>query len=309
MNEIFHFSVGEAENKQRLDEFLFDRIGALSKIHLRNLALGDSCLVNGSAEKPGFRLKTGDRVEIEADLSAATSMKPEPLPLEILYEDAEIIVVVKPCEMLSHPTRGVKSGTLLNALSYHLNASGEWRMESGEKEDFNSPLSTLYSPHIIRPGLIHRLDKKTSGLMVVAKTKRAHKVLSNHFTKRLIEKKYYAVVEGTIENESGVIDAPIGYDETQLLWTVAENGKAAETRFKVLEQRADTTLLELEPVTGRTNQLRIHCEFINHPIVGDDARGGREFTRLCLHAATLGFRHPGDNRLMRFETDLPLEMR
>ncbi len=128
------------------------------------------------------------------------------------------------------------------------------------------------------------------------------------FRRKLIEKKYLALVEGIVAEDSGIIDTPIGQFADFKKWGVSETGKNAETRFRVLEKRTDATLLELEPVTGRTNQLRIHCEFIKHPIVGDTERGGREFSRLCLHAARLRFHHPATNELMTFETDLPKEM-
>lgn len=305
------FQIDETENKKRLDEFLFERIGGVSKMHLRGLLLDEKGRVNGLAEKPGHRLQKGDTVEIEVDLSARTAMKPEPIPLEILFEDAQIIVVDKPAEMLVHPTRNVKSGTLLNALSYHLNFSPERQKTNRDvereikEESGTNPKSEILNPksNFIRPGLVHRLDKKTSGLMIIAKTPRAHRILSDHFIRKLVDKKYLAVVEGIVQSDAGVICVPIGRDETLGQWGVSEEGKAAETRFRVLERRADTTLLELEPVTGRTNQLRIHCAFSGHPIVGDVSRGGRAFPRLCLHAYKLGFWHPDGQGWLQFESE------
>lgn len=295
VKKIFEYKVAETEQGKRLDEFLFERIGAVSKMHLRRLINKGNCFVGGVEEKPGYHLKTGEKIEIEVDLSAETSMKPEPLPLGIYFEDDEIIVVNKPAEMLVHPTLGVKSGTLLNALAFHFNENQNSKNNDSEK--------------FIRPGLIHRLDKQTSGLMIIAKTSQAHRNLSNHFKRKLVEKKYYALVEGIVEKDFGVINAPIGSDENLKIWRVMENGKEAETRYKVLERRDDSTLLELEPITGRTNQLRVHCEYIGHKIIGDTRRNGREFSRLCLHAAKIKFRHPKDNRQMEFESDLPIEMR
>lgn len=300
MKETFRFKVPEDEHHKRLDDFLFDRIGALSKMHLRRMLLAGHCSVNGGLEKPGFRVQADDAVEIEVDLKTNTAMKPQPIPIEILFEDEEIIVVNKPEEMLVHPTLGVKSGTLLNALSYHLNKDREW---AAKNED--SSISTIQIGHFIRPGLIHRLDKKTSGIMVIAKTPRAHKILSDHFQRKLVGKKYLALVEGIVEAEAGIINAPIGKDEAMKMWRVMEAGKPAETRFKVLQKKTDETLLELEPVTGRTNQLRIHCAYFGHPIIGDTERGGREFSRLCLHASKLSFWHPNGGRRLEFETGLP----
>jgi 23S rRNA pseudouridine1911/1915/1917 synthase len=307
MKETFRFTVPEAEHRKRLDEFLFDRFGALSKIHLRHLALDGYVLVNGAPEKPGHRVQKDDEIEIEADLKAETAMKPQPIPLEIVFEDDEIIVVNKPAEMLVHPTLNVKSGTLLNALSYHFNESLESGIRIQRLSTLDSRLQTPDSRPFIRPGLIHRLDKKTSGLMVIAKNRRAHKILADHFQRKLVEKKYLALVEGAVEKGYGVIDAVIGYDENLRQWRVVESGKAAETRFKVLRKNFEMSLLELEPVTGRTNQLRIHCAFLGHPIIGDTERGGREFSRLCLHAYKLFFRHPDSNEPLEFKTAMPKE--
>jgi 23S rRNA pseudouridine1911/1915/1917 synthase len=214
-------------------------------------------------------------------------MRPENIPLEIVYEYADIIVVNKQAGMLAHPSHRENSGTLLNALVYYLNGS-EPAAASGSCT--------------IRPGLIHRLDKQTSGLMVVAKNARAHRILSAHFMRKRVEKRYLALVEGVMRNDEGTIEAPIGrYDELKH-WSVKSDGKHSTSRYWVRERCKDTTLIELEPVTGRTNQLRIHCEHIGHPIVGDTRRGGREFSRLCLHAAKLAFPHPTSGEIVTFET-------
>ncbi|MGC2235320.1 MAG: RNA pseudouridine synthase, partial [Pyrinomonadaceae bacterium] len=222
-----------------------------------------------------------------------------------------------PAGMLVHPTHRDKNGTLLNALSYYLNYSkAEYGMRSAElkiedqrlkTEDQNSKLnSALRIPHsaFTRPGLIHRLDKQTSGLIVIAKTPRAHRILCEHWRRKLVEKKYLALVEGNVAEDSGTIIAPIGRFAELKNWDVKEDGKHSETRFQVKERFADTTLLELEPVTGRTNQLRIHCAFVGHPIVGDAARGGREFSRLCLHAYRLAFWYPNGNERLEFEKEI-----
>jgi len=159
---------------------------------------------------------------------------------------------------------------------------------------FRIPHSALTRPHsaFIRPGLVHRLDKQTSGLIVIAKSTRIHRSLSRLFQRKYVEKKYLALVDGVVEKDEGTIVASIGRFADQKRWDLKEGGKYAETRYRVLERNSDTTLLALEPVTGRTNQLRIHCASMGHPIVGDVSRGGREFERLCLHAWKLSFRHP-----------------
>lgn len=304
MPEIFHYQITEAERRMRLDEFLFDRIRAVSRMHLRNLILKEKCLLNDGKATAGMRLKVGDKVEIEVDLSAETSMLPEDIPLEIIFEDEEIIVVNKQVGMLVHPTKGVKKGTLLNALSYHLNH--KLQMTDEQRPEIKTEAQTIgNASKYIRAGLIHRLDRQTSGLIAASKTARAHTFVTKQIQKRTIEKKYFAVVEKIVEADSGTIDAPIYHNEEEKLWEISELGKSSESRFRVLERRPDSTLLELEPVTGRTNQLRLHLAHIGHPIIGDTIYGGREFPRLCLHAYRLCFRHPNGNELMTFETNLP----
>lgn len=297
MTEIFSFQVTEAERKIRLDEFLFDKLRAVSRMYLRNLIARENCFLNGKRGTAGERLKVGDEIEIEVDLAAETSMLPEDIPLEIIYEDDDIIVVSKAAGMLVHPTKGVKKGTLLNALSYHLNC-----------KNIDEASGEILQSKFIRAGLIHRLDRQTSGLMAISKNARAHTHVAKQIQKRVIEKKYFAVVEGIVKADSGTINAPIHHNEEERFWHISDEGKPSESRFRVIERRADSTLLELEPVTGRTNQLRLHCAHIGHPIIGDTIYGGRAFPRLCLHAYRLCFRHPNGNQWLEFETELPIEM-
>ncbi len=277
------FEIDAAAHKQKLGEYLFDNMRDLSKMYLRELIKTGKCEVNGTHVNSGYLLRERDFIELEADLSRGTAMRPEKINLDIIFEDDELIVVNKPAGMLVHPSHRENNGTLLNALSFYLNAN---------------------SPKLIRPGLPHRLDKQTSGLIVVAKTARSHRILSDHFMKKRVEKLYLALVEGLVEADEGVINAPIGRYAEIKQWSVMDGGKLSETRFRVRERYADTTLLELEPVTGRTNQLRIHCEKIGHPIVGDILRRGREFHRLCLHAWKLAFPHPVSREVCRFEADI-----
>ena len=278
------FEIDAAANKQKLGDYLFDNLRDLSKMYLRALVRDGKCEVNGAHVNSGYRLRERDFIEIEADLSRGTAMRPEDISLDIIFEDAELIVVNKLEGMLVHPSHRDKNGTLLNALSFYLNLSSE---------------------KLIRPGLPHRLDKQTSGLIVVAKTARAHRILSGHFMKKRVEKLYLALVEGVVEADEGSMNAPIGRFAELKYWGVKDGGKLSETKYRVRERFADTTLLELEPVTGRTNQLRIHCEMIGHPIVGDTARGGREFERLCLHAYRLAFPHPSGGERVEFQSDFP----
>ena len=264
-------------------------------MYLRELIKTGKCEVNGSFVNSGYLLRERDFIEVEADLTRGTAMQPDDIPLDILFEDAEIIVVNKPAGMLVHPSHRDKNGTLLNALAFHLNTRSVPSAAAGGTDPF------------IRPGLPHRLDKQTSGLIVVAKTARAHRILTEHFMRRRVAKLYLALVDGVVEQGEGTIEAPIGRYAELKYWSVKEDGKLSVTKYCVRERFADTTLLELEPVTGRTNQLRIHCELIGHPIVGDTERGGSPFDRLCLHAYKLAFPHPVDREMLSFESPLSFQ--
>jgi 23S rRNA pseudouridine1911/1915/1917 synthase len=289
--ERFEFQVTTKDYKKRLDEFLFAEFPHQSRMYLRELVRDEKCEINGRLENRGYLLKTNDFIEIEVDRARQTSLQPEPIPLEIIFEDSEILVVNKPSGMLVHPTVGVRTGTLLNALAYYLN--------------FSEETSEIFK----RAGLVHRLDKDTSGLILISKTPHAHRVLCSHFKRKLVVKRYFASVEGIFREDSGTIEAPIGrYAETRF-WNIKTDGKHSVTNFWVKRRFIDKTLLELEPVTGRTNQLRIHLAHIGHPILGDKKYGGREFARLCLHAFRLCFWHPNGCERLKFETGLPDEMR
>jgi len=265
-------------------------------MYLRELVREEKCEVNGRNENIGYRLRADDFLEIELDETRENAMRPENVELDIVFEDAEIMVINKPAGMLVHPTHRDKSGTLLNALTFYLNRKvltggntiGK-ECAPGKARDCTLPTGRVSA---IRPGLIHRLDKQTSGLIVVAKTARCHRILASQFQKKLVQKLYIALVEGIVQHDEGLVNGEIGRFADEKRWGLKADGKPSETRFRVRKRYADTTLLELEPVTGRTNQLRIHCASIGHPIVGDVSRGGREFERLCLHAAYLGFKHP-----------------
>lgn len=288
MSELVTFEVEESFHNARLEDFLLVKFPTLSKMYLRGIINQGDCLVGGLQKDRGFKLRTGNTIEIELDLSALTSMLPEDIPLDIIFEDEQIIVINKFAEMLVHPTKGVKSGTLLNALTHYLNYKYE-----------KKPID------FIRPGLIHRLDKKTSGLIVISKTQHALSNLSKHFQRRIVEKKYFARVAGVVKEDDGIIQAPIGKIDEERVWLITDEGKHAESEFKVIERFSDSTLLEMKPITGRTNQLRLHTQHIGHPIIGDNLYGGREFPRLCLHAYKLSFWHPDGGQYLEFETELP----
>lgn len=280
-------------------------------MYLREIVKTEKCQVNGRFENRGYLIRANDFIEIELNLLKQTAMRPKEIPLDIVFEDDQLIVVNKPCGMLAHPSHREQNDTLLNALAYYLNAEFGMRNTdlSGPLESSEQCNSTIRDPHsatktFIRPGLIHRLDKQTSGLMVVAKTARAHRTVSDHFHRKLVEKRYLALVEGIVEADTGTIEGTIGRYADLKIWDINPEGKDAKTRFWVRERFADTTLLELEPVTGRTNQLRIHCKHFGHPIVGDTQRGGREFERLCLHAWKLKLHHPSSQEMLEFRSPI-----
>lgn len=283
MEERFEIIITQAEHKLRLEDVLFERFRSLSKLYLRARIRDEYCEVNGRLENRGHRLRANDFIEITLDPTLMNSMVPEPIPIEIVFEDHDLAVVNKPAGMLVHPSHRDKNGTLLNALAHHLNT------ENGGAH--------------VRPGLVHRLDKDTSGLLLIAKHTRAHGRLAKQFEKKTVGKRYIAMVEGTVKEPAGEIAASIGRDIDRKIWDVMADGRPALTRFGVLGRSIDTSLLELEPVTGRTNQLRIHCASIGHPIIGDVERGGREFRRLCLQAYRLSFRHPSTNEHCMFELE------
>lgn len=289
MSERQYIVVPESANRVRLEDFLFEYFGGLSRMYLRRVVKEGGCEVNGRHENVGHKLRSNDLVEIDVDLGRENSMRPQEMPLEIIYEDSHLIVVNKPTGMLVHPTNVDKSGTLLNALSFHFNHRRKGSNTAG----------------VIRPGLVHRLDKDTSGVMVIAKTDRSHKSLSRQFQLKYAVKRYVALVEGIVAEDSGTIATPIGRYADKKRWDVKADGKPAETRFWVQKRFEDTTLVELEPVTGRTNQLRIHAASIGHAIVGDLSRGGRAHSRLCLHACKLAVRHPITREDITFTSEVP----
>ncbi len=293
----FEFTAGD--DKPRLDEFIAARLPKISLTRIRRLIAEGDARVNDEASLKGARLQPGDRVSVKIFAAEKSSTTPEPIPLDILFEDDHLLVVNKQTGLLVHPSNREKSGTLMNALSWHF-----WE-KSGEA---------------IRPGLVHRLDRNTSGVIVIAKTPRAMRTLGKHFRERWVKKFYLALVSGRMEKDAGEIDAPIGCDpKTWPHWRVMDEGdaKAAQTRFRVKQRLTAHTLVELEPLTGRTHQLRIHCSLIGHPIVGDPIYApepdpivnAHRIKHHLLHAARLSFRHPATGQAMEIEAPMPEAMR
>ena len=295
VNAILIFRVDDAEARRRLDELLAARLARLSRMYIRSLIDAGACRVNDEEALAGRRLSAGDEVRFAYDADAVTAMTPEAIKLDVIYEDAHLLIVDKPAGMLVHPTRAVHTGTLMNALAYHLNpieTNGETRAA-------------------VRPGLAHRLDRATSGLLIVAKDSATLASLARQFNSRRIEKRYLAILDGRVAEDEREIDLPIDRDAEGAFpkWRVMIEGKPASTALRVIDRKPDRTLVELAPLTGRTNQLRIHTSHIGFPITGDEWYGGSPAARLCLHAARLTFRHPADNGWREFAAPLPEEMR
>jgi len=296
-NDCLSFQFEASAGKPRLDEFVASKFPRISLTRIRRLIAEGGVLVDGEKSFKGARLTDGAKISLTIFAAEKSAATPEPIPLDILYEDEHLIVVDKPSGLLVHPSRQEKSGTLTNGLAFHF-----WQTHG-------APL---------RPGLIHRLDRHTSGVIVVAKTPRAHRTLSKHFRLRWVKKFYLAPVSGVVERDEGEIIAPIGNQPNEWpRWRVMNDGKEAHTRFRVISRFAAHTLLELEPLTGRTHQLRIHCNLMGHPILGDPIYAEQvdplaEKLRLkyqLLHAFRLAFRHPATGVEMEFQAPIPRAMR
>jgi len=298
------FLIAQENAGTRLDEFLERKYLNISRTRLRRFIEGPCVLVNSAISRPGYKLAVGDVVEVEIAELPVTAMIPEPIELNIIFEDEHLIVIDKPAGMLVHPNVAVKSGTLLNALCYHFS-------------------KTTGGTNRIRPGLVHRLDKNTSGIMVIGKTERAVGALSKQFRLQRVSKVYTALVHGCINEDEGVIEAPIGFDlNTWPRWQVMETGRPARTRYSVQDRFDRFTLLALAPETGRTNQIRIHCAHLGHPLFGDAVYGKAENERFFsspqgqllkldrhfLHASQLSFRHPVTREDITFNVPLPAEL-
>lgn len=304
---------------KRLDKYLTDRIAFMSRTQLARLVEMGEVTVNGRAPKPSTKLRLGDVVMVAVPPPPVREIQPEDIPLEVLYEDAHLVVLNKRPDIIVHPARTHQSGTMLNALAYHFQ----------HRSPVGGGLSGV-GDEFARPGVAHRLDRDTTGVIVFAKDDEAHWRLGWQFEKRQVEKRYLAVVEGDMPSDADVIDLPIGPSPSKVKgmrekMTVRhdELGKNAVTIYRVRERYEEFTLVELELKTGRTHQIRVHLSYLGCPIVGDDMYGGSNATlgriarhdsaemvmsRQALHAATLGFTHPIREEPMVFTAPVPRDM-
>lgn len=297
---------------QRLDRYLHSRFSDFSRSAIQQAIKSGGASVNGRTARPSYKVNTGDQIEFVLPEPVETEIPPENIPLDIIYEDEDIIVLNKQADMVVHPARGNSHGTLVNALVFRF-------------EKLSSGLGSF------RPGIVHRLDKNTTGIMVVTKNDTAQWKIAGQFQDRLIKKTYLAVVHGVPELDADVIDMPLGIHPVfrEKYAIRPESGKNAVTFYRLLEAFQGFSLLELSPKTGRTHQLRVHLSYLRHSIVGDNTYGGKlvypwqlkgqpenaepiiqepVINRPALHAHTLEFRHPTSGKLMKFQAQLPKDM-
>ena len=305
-----------------------EKVDGWSRSRLRRLIDEGDILVNGSPSKPSYKLRENDEIEIELTEATVARFEPENIPLNIVYEDAHLAVINKPAGMVVHPGAGVSSGTLANAIAWRFmseppaSAGGQFGpIESTERANSPPP----YGGGSDRIGIVHRLDKDTSGLIVVAKDEVTHEALSEQFRHREVEKSYVALVHGVTRESSGKIDRPIARDRrNRLKMAISETGRSALSLWRVRQRFEKFTLLDVEIKTGRTHQIRVHLASINHPVVGDALYNeGRDNTvadasirtsiknlhRFFLHAEKLRFTHPQTGEKLHFSAELPGDLR
>lgn len=275
--------------KVRIDNYLSDKLD-ISRSKVQKLIKDGNVLVNGQSVNVSYKVKIGDVIEYSLDLNEETDITPEDIPIDIVYEDDDLLVINKASGMVVHPAPGHYTGTLVNALLYRFN------LTSGEAN---------------RPGIVHRLDKDTSGLMLVAKNEFIHEKLSEMIGKKDVERKYLAIVDGLIKHDTGTIDAPIGRDANnrQKMAVTDVNGKDSITHFKVLERFDNNTFIECILETGRTHQIRVHMNYIGYPINNDPLYGRGKATEFgqMLHSYSIKFNHPRTGKELSFRVDPPKE--
>ena len=285
-----------ADKNIRIDKYLMEELG-YSRSKIQRMIESNSILVNERVVKNSYVLNLNDEIEVKDEYSEEVDIVAENIPLDIYYEDDYLLVVNKPSGMVVHPGAGNFTGTLVNALMYHC----------------NDKLSSINGS--VRPGIVHRIDKDTSGLLVVAKSDEVHEDLARQIGEKTVLRKYVALVSGVINEDTGTIDAPIGRDvnnrKKQAVTDI--NAKEAVTHFRVLERFDSATLVECKLETGRTHQIRVHFDYINHPIINDPVYGKRKMDELefgqMLHAKVLGFIHPITKQYLEFVAEEPLKFK
>ncbi|MCU9593158.1 RluA family pseudouridine synthase [Caldibacillus thermolactis] len=289
MEKVYHL-VSEEEAGIRIDKLITTLDEEWSRTQVQEWIKQENVLVNGNKVKANYKCEPNDKIVINVPEPVPLNIEPEEMDLDIVYEDRDVIVVNKPRGMVVHPAPGHTSGTLVNGLMAHC-----------------QDLSGING--VMRPGIVHRIDKDTSGLLMVAKNDLAHEALVEQLVKKTVTRRYEAIVHGNIPHDFGTIDAPIGRDKTdRQKMAVVENGKHAVTHFKVIERFNDYTHVECQLETGRTHQIRVHMKYIGHPLAGDPKYGPRKTLDIegqALHAGVLGFHHPRTKEYLEFNRPAP----
>ncbi len=292
-SEKIYFTVSAEDVGERLDKYLDMQLEEFSRSTLQKLCEDNRIFVNSKSASKNYKLRLNDEIEVNIPEPVELDLIPQDIPLEIVYEDSSLLVVNKPKDMVVHPAAGNPDGTLVNALLFHCKGR----------------LSTING--VIRPGIVHRIDKDTSGLLVVAKNDRAHASLSAQIKEHSFDRYYHAMVYGNVKNEEGMVEAPIGRhpNDRKKMCVTDKNSREATTYYEVVDRYKEFTHLRLKLKTGRTHQIRVHMAHIHHPVAGDVVYGPKKvLTSLkgqCLHAASIGFVHPETNEFMHFTADLP----
>lgn len=290
--EKFVLNVEETDSGIRLDKWLASKKETdMTRTAVQNLIESGGVLVNGKTVSKNYKQKSGDVIEVTIPDPVELDAKPEDIPLDIVYEDESLLVVNKPKGMVVHPAPGNYSGTMVNALMYHC---------KGRLSGING---------VIRPGIVHRIDKNTSGLLIVAKTDTAHNFLAEQIKEHSFTREYELVAEGRFRETEGTVNAPIGRnpDNRKKMCVIYTNSKNAVTHYSVIEQFEKYAHLKCRLETGRTHQIRVHMSYIGHPVLGDDVYG-KPFKCIdgqCLHAKKIGFIHPVSHEYMEFDSELP----
>ncbi len=285
--------------KKRLDKYILEKNPDLTRSYIKNLIENECITVNGKKEKSGYSLKNNDIIKVDIKENTLSDIKPEDIALNIIYEDNDIIIVDKPKGMVVHPANGNYEGTLVNALMY----------------SHKDKLSGINGS--IRPGIVHRIDKNTSGILVIAKNDNTHKKLSSIFKTHDITREYIALVKGIVKQDKFTINMPIGRSikDRKKMAVTNKNSRNAITHIEVIKRfySSNVTLIKACLETGRTHQIRVHMAYINHPLVGDDTYGKKDnkfkISGQMLHARLLGFNHPTTNKYVEFHSDIPKEFK
>lgn len=326
IEHTFELNVPGGQQPERLDIYISRNVQNATRTKVQKAISEGNVTVNDRSAKASRKVQPNDHIICKIMKPPPIELVPEDIPLEIVYEDEYLLVVNKPAEMCVHPGFGNRYGTLVNALLYHFGERDPREIEIDDEDDAEDE-SDVYSGDEIRPGIVHRLDKDTSGLLVIAKDQFTHAKIAEQFANRTTTREYNALVWGNFENDSGIIEGNIGRSsrDRKLFDVVKKGGKHAITEYAVLQRFDYLTLLKLKLHTGRTHQIRVHCKHINHPVFGDMAYGGdsvlfggenkvfrikaeksiKSVDRQLLHAKTLGFRHPKTKEFLEFDSELP----